>query len=66
MLAGHLKQSNCALSMMDSSTSVGWLCKTNFQKIVGKDMDPVQANGCIKMVQHHTTLFLTAGIQEYS
>ena len=30
MLAGHLKQGNRALLMMDSSTSAGWLPKTNF------------------------------------
>jgi hypothetical protein len=29
--------------MMDSSTSVGWLRKTNFQEIIGKDADTVQA-----------------------
>ncbi len=43
MLAGHLKQGDCALLMMDSSTSVGWLRKTNFQEIIGKDADTVQA-----------------------
>jgi hypothetical protein len=66
MLVGHFKCSDCALSMTDCSTSVGWLCKTSFQEIIGKDTDPVQVNGCIKMAQHHATLFLTAGIKEYS
>jgi hypothetical protein len=33
ILAGRLKQGNCALSilMTDSSTSAGWLRKTNFR-----------------------------------
>jgi hypothetical protein len=30
MLTGQLNQGDCALSMTDSSTSTGWLRKTNF------------------------------------
>jgi hypothetical protein len=66
MLAGRLKWGDCALLMMDSSTSAGWLRKTNFREIIGEDADPVQAKVRIEMVQHHATLFLEAGIEEYS
>jgi hypothetical protein len=49
MLAGRLKCGNCALSMMDSSMSAGWLQKTNFWEVIGKDTDPVQVKVRIKM-----------------
>jgi hypothetical protein len=66
MLAGRLSQEDCALSMTDSSTSAGWLRKTNFREIIGDDPDPVQAKVQIKMARHHAILFLKAGIKEYS
>ncbi len=66
MLAGHLKHGNCALSMTDSSTSAGWLKIIHFREVIGKHMDLVQAKVCIKMAGHHATLFLNAGIKEYS
>ena len=50
----------------DSSTSAGWLRKTNFREFTGVDADPVQAFVCIKTARHHATLFLDAGIKEYS
>ncbi len=43
MLAGCLSRGDCALLMTDSSTSAGWLRKTNFQEIIGDDPNPVQA-----------------------
>jgi hypothetical protein len=52
--------------MTNSSRSVGWLQKTNFREVIGKDTDLVQAKVHIKMVQHHATLFLFARIKEYS
>ena len=52
--------------MTDSSTSVGWLHKTNFWEIIGNDMDLIQAQVCIETARHHATLFLEAGIKEYS
>ena len=66
MLAGRLNRGNCALLMTDSSMSAGWLHKTNFQEIIGEDTDAVQATIRIETVHHHTTLFLNAGIKEYS
>ena len=66
MLAGRLNQGDCALSMTDSSTSAGWLHKTNFREFTGVDADPVQASIRIEIARHHATLFLNAGIKEYS
>jgi len=66
MLAGRLNQGDCALSMTESSTSAGWLRKTNFREFTGVDADPVQASIRIEIARHHATLFLDAGIKEYS
>jgi hypothetical protein len=40
IIAGRLKKGNCALSMTDSTTSEGWLRKSNFIK---DGEDPIQA-----------------------
>ena len=66
MLAGRLNQGDCALLMTDSSTSAGWLRKTNFREVIGNDTDLIQAQVCIETAQHHATLFLQTGIKEYS
>jgi hypothetical protein len=66
MLAGHLKRGDCALSMTDSSTSAGPLRKTNFREFIGENADPVQSRVHINIAHHHATLFLEAGIKEYS
>jgi hypothetical protein len=50
--------------MTDSSTSAGWLRKTNFQEFTEVDANPVQAFVRIKTARHHATLFLNAGIKE--
>ena len=53
--------------MTDSTTSAGWLRKTNFREFTGDDPDPVQARAVrIETARHHATLFLEAGIKEYS
>ena len=52
--------------MTDSSTSAGWLRKTNYREFTGVDADPVQASIRIEIAHHHATLFLNAGIKEYS
>jgi hypothetical protein len=61
MLAGRLKRGGCALSMTDSSTSVGWLCKTNFWEFIVENVDPVQSRVRIDIAHHHVTLLLKAG-----
>ena len=52
--------------MTYSSTYTGWLRKTNFQEFTGVDANLVQASVCIETARHHATLFLNAGIKEYS
>jgi hypothetical protein len=66
LLAGRLNWGDCALSMTDSTTLAGWLCKTNFRELTGNNPDPVQARVRIKMAPHHAILLLKAGIKEYS
>ena len=66
MLAGRLNRGDCVLLMTDSSTSAGWLRKTKFQEFTGVDANPVQASIRIEMARLHITLFLDAGIKEYS
>jgi hypothetical protein len=66
MLAGRLSQGDCAFSMTNSSTSAGWLRKTNFREIIGDNPNPVQAKDRIETARHHAILFLKAGIKEYS
>ena len=66
MLAERLTRGDCALSMTDSSTSAGWLCKTNFSESTDVDADPVQSSVRIETARLHTTLFLDTGIKEYS
>jgi hypothetical protein len=57
---------DCALLMTNSTTSAGWLRKTNFRELTGNDSDPVQARVRIEMARHHAILLLKAGIKEYS
>jgi hypothetical protein len=52
--------------MTDSTTSAGWLRKTNFRELTGDDPDPVQARVQIETARHHAILLLEAGIKEYS
>jgi hypothetical protein len=66
MLAGRLTRGDCTLSMTDSSTSAGWLRKTNFSESTDINADPVQSSVRIEMACHHATLFLDAGIKECS
>ncbi len=51
ILAGHLKDDDCALSMTDSTTSEGWTWKTNFKKEMAKLF-------CMQFVLHADMLFL--------
>ncbi len=66
MLAGRPNQGDCALSMTDSSTSAGWLHKINFREFTSNDKDLIRSQVPIGTAQHHATLFLKAGIKEYS
>jgi hypothetical protein len=66
MLAGRLNQGDCAHLMTDSSTSAGWLCKTNFREFISNNTDLIQSQVHIKTARHHATLFLEVGIKEFS
>jgi hypothetical protein len=52
IFAGQLKEGNCALSMTDSTTSEGWLHKSNFIK---EGENPIQATIQLKVASLHTT-----------
>jgi hypothetical protein len=66
LLAGRLNRGDCALSMTDSTTSAGWLRKTNFRELTGDNPDPVQARVRVETARHHAILLLKGGVKEYS
>jgi hypothetical protein len=59
IIAGRLKKGNCALSMTNSTTSEGWLQKSNFIK---DGEDPIQATIPLKIARLHATHYLSTGI----
>ena len=63
ILAGRLKHGDCALSMTDSTTSAGWLRKSNF---IEDDESPIQATIRLEVARHHALHYLQTGIREYS
>jgi hypothetical protein len=63
IVRGCLKAGNCALSMTHSTTSEGWLRKTNFSKLGN---DPIQASVCLEAARMHASNYMTTGIREYS
>ena len=63
ILAGRLSKGDCALSMTDSTTSAGWIRKTNFKE---DTVDPIEASTRIKIARHHAALFIENDIKEYS
>jgi hypothetical protein len=62
ILAGRLREGDCALSMTDSTTSEGWLRKTNFKE----DMDLVQASTRILVAREHARRYMNLGIRDFS
>jgi hypothetical protein len=56
ILAGRLNRGDCALSMTDSTTSAGWIQKTNFK----------EDNATRSIARHHAALFIESDIKEYS
>lgn len=62
IVAGRLGDGDCALSMTDSTTSEGWLRKTNFKE----DDDPVQAGVRIQVAREHATRYMRHWIRDYS
>jgi hypothetical protein len=59
IIAGRLTHDNCALSMTDSTTSEGWLKKTNFIK---DGEEPIQATICLKVARLHASQSLSQGM----
>jgi hypothetical protein len=70
-LAGRLKKGMCKLSMSDSTTSVGWLKKSNFDTDPGENedgtpIDPVEAQIRMELCRKHALLCLDNEIQDFS
>jgi hypothetical protein len=63
IIAGRLTHSDCALSMMDSTTLEGWLKKTNF---IEDGESPIQATIRLKVARLHASHYLSHEIREYS
>jgi len=63
IIAGQLTKGDCALLMTDSTTSEGWLRKSNF---IEDGEDPIQATIRIKVARLHATHYLSNEIREYS
>jgi hypothetical protein len=59
----RLHSGGCALSMTDSTTSEGWLRKTNFSKL---KEDPIQATVRLEVARMHAMHYITHSIREYS
>jgi hypothetical protein len=53
----------CVLSMTNSTTSKGWLHKTNFSEL---KEDPIQATVRLEVARMHVMHYITHGIREYS
>jgi hypothetical protein len=62
ILVGCLNNRDCSLSMTDSTTSKGWMQKTNFKE----DENRIQATIRIEVAQSHTARFMNHGIHKYS
>jgi hypothetical protein len=64
IIEGGLKRGMWALSMGDSTTSSGWLVKSNFTD--DKYEDPIETKVRNIVCRHHTTLVIDHEIREYS
>jgi hypothetical protein len=60
---GCLHLGGCVLSMTNSTTSEGWLCKTNFSKL---KEDPIQATMRLEVARMHAMHLTPHSIREYS
>jgi hypothetical protein len=63
IIRGRLKLGDCTLSMTDSTTSEGWLKKTNLSKLGD---EPIQALVRLEAARMHAINYTTTGIREYS
>jgi hypothetical protein len=62
ILAGHLNNGDCSLSMTDSTSSKGWMQKMNFKE----DKNGIQATIRIEVAQSHAAWFMDHRIRKYS
>ncbi len=62
ILAGHLNDGDCSLSMTDSTTSKGWMRKMNFKE----EKHKIQATIRIEVAQSHAAQFMDHGVRKYS
>jgi hypothetical protein len=63
ILAGCLKQGDCALLMTGSTPLVGWLRKSNF---IEDGESPIQVTICLEVARLHASHYLKTGVREYS
>jgi hypothetical protein len=63
IFAGQLKEGDCTLLMTNSTTSKGWLRKSNF---IEEGEDPIQETIRLKVARLHATHYLSNGNREYS
>ena len=62
IIAGRLSKGDCALSMTDSTTSAGWMRKSNFRE----EDDPLQAAARIEVARLHARRYMNQEIRDYS
>ena len=62
IIAGRLSKGDCALSMTDSTTSAGWMRKSNFRE----EDDPLQAAARIEVARSHARRYMNQEIRDYS
>ena len=60
LIARRLKAGDCALSMTDSTTSAGWLKKTNFDD----ESNNIEAKVRNEAARKHASLFINEGVIE--
>eukprot|EP00957_Ditylum_brightwellii_P138044 10524181-Ditylum_brightwellii.AAC.1 len=63
VISGRLGRDDCALSMMDSSTSKRWLKRSNFTKLTD---DPVQVIVRLEVCRRQAIRMMRNGIKDYS
>jgi hypothetical protein len=63
IIGGHLSPRDCTLLMTDSTTTEGWMKKSNF---VEPNNNPIQATACIKAVRKYASIFMNVDVKGYS
>ena len=61
IIAKRLQEGDCALSMTDSTTSKGWLQKSNFRE----ETNFIQASVRIQVARDHAQRYLDLGIKNF-